>query len=183
MIRRTRFPLGSRKLLLFAPAAGITMLVAACGGVTYGATTTPAAPGGADYGGGSYGSSGSPGTTAATSVAVRASGLGSILTDGGGRTVYLFEKDSGNTSACDSSCASVWPPLLADGGVHAGSGASGGLLATVTRADGTKQVSYNGHPLYYYVGDHAPGDTSGQNLTQFGGGWYVLSPLGTQIGN
>src|SRR5689334_11220308 len=86
MIRRTRFPLGSRKLLLLAPAAGITMLVAACGGVTYGATTTPAASGGADYGGGSSGSSGSsgsPGTAAATSVAVRASGLGNILTDGG----------------------------------------------------------------------------------------------------
>jgi len=177
MIRRTRFPLGSRKLLLLAPAAGITMLVAACGGVSYGATT---APGGADYGGGS---SGSPGTSTSTSVAVRASALGSILTDGGGRTLYLFEKDSGTTSACDGSCASVWPPLLAGGGVQASSGASGGLLATVTRGDGTKQVSYNGHPLYYYVGDHAPGDTSGQNLDQFGGGWYVLSPLGTQIGS
>jgi len=56
-------------------------------------------------------------------------------------------------------------------------------LATVTRGDGTKQVSYNGHPLYYCVGDHAAGDTSGQNLDQFGGSWYVLSPLGTQIGN
>ena len=182
MIQLTRYLPAAHKLILLAPAAGITMLVAACGGVSYGGTSSTV--NGGVSGAGAYGgSSGAAGGAAAASVAVRGSSLGTILTDASGRSLYLFQKDSGSTSACDSSCASVWPPLTTTGAVVAGNGASTNLVGTITRADGSKQVSYNGHPVYYYVGDQKPGDTNGQNLDQFGGGWYVLSAAGTQIGN
>jgi predicted lipoprotein with Yx(FWY)xxD motif len=190
MIRLIPLVHAAPRLLLLAPAAGITMLVAACGGVGYGTTGTTGTTGGSAGTGaaanaGGYGTSSSTSSSAAgtsTSVAVGSSRLGQILTDSGGRTLYLFEKDSGSASACDASCASVWPPVTTAGAVQAGSGASTNLVATIARGDGTRQVTYNGHPLYYYVGDQKPGDTGGQDLVQFGGGWYVLSPSGTQVG-
>ena len=168
MIRLTHTVSALYRLLLVAPAAGLALLIAACGG----------------YGGG-YGASTSTtrSSSATASVAVRSTGLGSILTDAQGRTVYLFARDSGARSSCDTSCAAVWPPLTTAGAALAGNGASAGLVATTTRNGGSKQVTYNGHPLYYYVGDRNPGDTTGQNLDQFGGGWYVVSPAGAQIGN
>ena len=167
LIRITHILSASYRLLLIAPAAGLALLIAACGG----------------YGGGTGAAPSTAVSSSATaSVAVRSTGLGQILTDAQGRTLYLFARDSGAGSACDTSCAAVWPPLTTGGAAFAGSGASGGLVGTITRADGSKQVTYNGHPLYYYVGDRNPGDTTGQNLDQFGGGWYVLSPAGAQIG-
>jgi predicted lipoprotein with Yx(FWY)xxD motif len=170
MTRVLRFLPAAHGLLVLAPAAGITMLVAACGGVGYGGST-------------GYGAASSAATASSSaSVTARASSLGQIITDAQGRTLYLFEKDSGSSSACDSSCAAVWPPFTTTGGALAGNGASASLVATISRSDGSRQVTYNGHPLYYYVGDRNPGDTSGQNLDQFGAGWYVVSPAGAQIG-
>jgi predicted lipoprotein with Yx(FWY)xxD motif len=167
MIRLER-PRGiSRGLLLLAPAAGFAVLSAACGSA-YGAPAAASIP--------------STATAAPASVGARASGLGQILTDAQGRTLYLFAKDKGNSSSCDSTCAAVWPPFTTTGGEQAGPGASASLVGALTRSDGTTQVTYNGHPLYYYVGDGNVGDTKGQNLDQFGGGWYVLSPAGAQVG-
>jgi predicted lipoprotein with Yx(FWY)xxD motif len=114
-------------------------------------------------------------------VGVSDSGLGKILVDSQGRTLYLFQKDSGTTSACTGACASAWPPLRASGQPTVGSGAKASLVGTTTRSDGNPQVTYNGHPLYLYVGDKAPGDTNGQGLTAFGGGWFVLSAVGNQV--
>jgi predicted lipoprotein with Yx(FWY)xxD motif len=95
--------------------------------------------------------------------------------------LYLFEKDTGATSSCYGSCASVWPPLTTKGAPQAGPGVNASLLGTATRSDGTSEVTYNGHPLYFYVGDSSPGQTGGQGLNQFGALWFVVSPEGRAI--
>ena len=107
---------------------------------------------------------------------------GTALVDGAGRTLYLFEADTGTTSTCSGACAQVWPPLLAQGSAPAATGAArAGLVGTSARADGTQQVTYAGHPLYYFAGDKAPGEAKGQGIHNFGGGWYVVAPAGQKI--
>ncbi len=108
--------------------------------------------------------------------------LGRILVDAHGRTLYLFEKDTGGKSSCSGSCASVWPPLTTSGRPTPGTGVSDSALGT-TSTGGNTQVTYYGHPLYYYVSDSGPGQAGGQGLTQFGALWYVLSPQGHAITN
>jgi len=126
---------------------------------------------------------GHPGTVG-TAVA---GGLGTILVDAQGRTLYLFEKDTGTKSACFGACfgacASAWPPLRASGKPTAGSGANASMmLGTTPRSDGKPQVTYNGHPLYTYTADQNPGDTSGEGLTGFGGLYGVRRPLVRRLG-
>ena len=99
-----------------------------------------------------------------------------------GRAMYLFEADSRTMSACSGGCAQVWPPLLQHGAPVISSGSiQPGLVGSLPRPDGTRQVTYNGHPLYYYVGDKKSGDSTGQGLDQFGAGWYVVAPNGNKI--
>lgn len=116
------------------------------------------------------------------SLQVRRTGLGKILVDSGGRTLYLFRKDTGGKSKCSGTCAVNWPPLLASGRPVAGSGIKASELGTTRRSDGRTQVVYNHHPLYRFVGDTKPGNTIGQGLTAFGARWFVVSPAGNQIG-
>ena len=135
---------------------------------------------------GSSGSSSSsaPPTTSSgrqATVGISNSGLGKILVNSQGRTLYLFGKDSGTTSACTGACAGNWPPLRANGKPTLGTGADASLVGTIQRADGKPQVTYNGHPLYLFKGDKQPGDTNGEGLTAFGGTWYVLSSSGNQV--
>jgi predicted lipoprotein with Yx(FWY)xxD motif len=107
---------------------------------------------------------------------------GIALVDGAGRTLYLFEADNGTTSTCNGQCAQIWPPVLAGGTAPLPSGdVRAALLGTTTRADGTRQVTYNGHPLYYFMNDKAAGDARGQGINRFGGGWYVVDPTGNKI--
>jgi predicted lipoprotein with Yx(FWY)xxD motif len=114
-------------------------------------------------------------------VGLANSGLGLILVDSGARTLYLFEKDSGRSSACTGACAAAWPPLRAEGPPAAGNGADAALLGTTPRSDGGSQVTYNGHPLYLYVRDQKPGDTNGQGVNAFGASWFALTPAGSQV--
>lgn len=114
-------------------------------------------------------------------VKVASSSLGDILVDGSGRTLYLFLADKGKVSACYSGCATAWPPLLTKGPPVAGSGVTASKLGTTTRTDGKTEVTYAGHPLYYYAPDTSPGMVTGQALNQFGGLWYVVSPSGRSI--
>jgi predicted lipoprotein with Yx(FWY)xxD motif len=108
--------------------------------------------------------------------------LGTILGAGPKRlTVYLFEGDKGSGSSCSGACAAVWPPVTATGRAQAMGGASAAKLGTITRSDGTTQVTYNGHPLYYFAKDGDAGDAYGQGIKGFGAGWYVLSPSGSKI--
>ena len=135
-------------------------------------------------GGSTAGGSSALPTTAngqSATVGVANETLGKILVDTQGRTLYLFQRDSGTKSICTGACATFWPPLPATDKPAVGSGASGSLLATTNRPDGTKQVTYNGHPLYLYSGDQRPGDTKGEGLTAFGGGWFAVTPAGTQV--
>jgi predicted lipoprotein with Yx(FWY)xxD motif len=108
--------------------------------------------------------------------------LGRILVNSGGRTLYLFKGDAGTMSTCTGACATAWPPLLATGNPTAATGVTASKLGTTTRSDGTKQVTYNGHPLYLFIMDQKPGQTSGQGVNAFGAAWFVVSPSGNQIG-
>lgn len=106
---------------------------------------------------------------------------GQILVDGAGLTLYLFTVDSGATSACYGACAAAWPPLLTKGPPLAGKGVSQALVGTISRADGNLEITYNGHPLYRYQGDHGPGDVFCQAAFEYGGGWYIVDPSGNRI--
>ena len=119
-------------------------------------------------------------TGAASTVGVMNNSLGSILVNASGRTLYLFKADSATKSACSGACAGAWPPLLAKGAVTAGSGVTASKLGTIERSDGSRQVSYNGHPLYLFIQDTKPGQAAGQGVTAFGAGWFALSPGGDQ---
>jgi predicted lipoprotein with Yx(FWY)xxD motif len=182
---------------LIAPASALAvlataLLAAGCGGSANSsgsASGTSSGSGAASSGGYGYGqgsSSSSPSTSTqaasgAATIAVRTTPRGRILVDGRGMTLYLFEKDTGTKSMCSGSCATFWPPATTKGAAKAGSGLDAGKLGTTARADGATEVTYNGHPLYYYAGDKKPGDTTGQGLDAFGALWYVLSPAGKEV--
>jgi predicted lipoprotein with Yx(FWY)xxD motif len=121
-------------------------------------------------------------SSSGSTVQVRRTGLGQILVDSRGRSLYLFKKDAGGKSRCSGSCAANWPPLLATGRPVAGSGIKASKLGTTRRSDGKTQVVYNGHPLYRFIGDAKPGSTNGQALNAFGARWFVVSPVGNQVG-
>lgn len=100
--------------------------------------------------------------------------LGMVLVDSKGFTLYDFHKDKGGKSACYGACAQAWPPLTTEGAPTVGNGATSSMLGTVKRTDGTMQVTYNGHPLYLFVGDKKPGEGNGNDTKAFGGQWYAL---------
>jgi predicted lipoprotein with Yx(FWY)xxD motif len=160
-------------VLTMAASAPVALSVTACGGS-----------------GSAVSSSGRPVTavlprtasgSAATVGVANAGGLGKILVDGQGRTLYLFQKDVGSQSACSGACAAAWPPLRATGKPSAGTSVSAAKLGTTTRSDGKPQVTYNGRPLYLYTADQKPGDTNGQGLNAFGALWFALTPTGNRI--
>ena len=124
-----------------------------------------------------------PATSSAAkkTVEARSTGLGKILVDSRGRTLYLFKKDARGKSACSGECAKFWPPVRASGKPTAGQGISASKLGTIRRSDGKPQVTYNGHPLYTFLQDTKAGQTNGQGLTAFGASWFTLSPAGNQV--
>jgi predicted lipoprotein with Yx(FWY)xxD motif len=133
--------------------------------------------------GGLYGGGASTPTTvssgAATVATAKVGDLGTVLVNGDGSTLYLFEADTGSTSNCAGACAGIWPPLTTSGAATGSMGASSSMLGTTTRADGTTQVTYNGHPVYLYSGDTAAGQANGEGINHFGGLWYAVSTAGT----
>jgi predicted lipoprotein with Yx(FWY)xxD motif len=151
-------------------AAAVVLIVAASGGS---AKKRPAYSAGA-----AAPASGAPGSAIGTT----SSALGTYLVDAKGRTLYLFEADKPGVSNCSSACLSIWPAFSATGKppVIKG-GALASKLGVTAPGHGKSIVTYNGHPLYYYAGDQKPGDTTGQGLNQFGGGWYVVTPAGDKI--
>jgi predicted lipoprotein with Yx(FWY)xxD motif len=168
----------SKRLAPLAAATAVALsaiAVAACGSGSSSKQTTTGASGPP--------ASSAPSSTSASSgtVDLAKGSLGPILIDSQGRTLYLWQADTGAKSTCTGACASAWPPLVTTGTPTAGSGVTSSLLATTNRADGTKQVTYNGHPLYRFAGDTAPRQTNGQGSTGFGAPWYVLSPRGKPL--
>lgn len=132
-------------------------------------------------GSGASNTSSTPQPGDAATVAVKSGPLGDYLTDGGGRTLYLFANDKTSTSTCADACVIYWQPLTASGSPRASDGATASMLGITSRSDGSKQLTYNGHPLYYYKDDTTPGDMKGQGLNLSGGLWWVVSPNGTAI--
>jgi len=120
-------------------------------------------------------------TSRAAKLKIAHTPLGRILVDSKGITLYDFPKDKGTTSSCYGACAALWPPLTTKGKPIAGRGVRASLLGTTKRKDGKLEVTYNHHPLYYFVSDRKPGQTTGQGLNQFGAPWWVLSPAGKEI--
>jgi predicted lipoprotein with Yx(FWY)xxD motif len=120
-------------------------------------------------------------TGQSATVGIANENIGKILVDSQGRTLYLFERDSGTKSTCTGACAVEWPPLRATGTPTVGDGADASIVATSARSDGKAQVTYNGHPLYLFSADQKAGDTNGQGVNAFGGLWYVLSSSGDEI--
>ena|SRR5215211_2044571 len=120
---------------------------------------------------------------ATATVKVHKSRYGRILVDGHGRTLYLFTRDHGAKSRCYGACARAWPPFLAGADVapQAAGGADAAKLGTTARRGGATQVTYAGHPLYYYVNDRKPGQILCQDVAEFGGTWLVVSPSGRAI--
>jgi predicted lipoprotein with Yx(FWY)xxD motif len=167
---------GSGRWRSLALIIGAGAFLAACGSNTTGAASTPAAPPAA-----AGASSGGPGSSGSPAVVMTHSGpLGTYLTDASGRTLYLFATDTGSNSTCAGTCAANWPPLTTTGAPQAGSGTTGSDLSTTMRADGSTQVDYHGHPLYYFAADTSAGDAKGQGLNE-GGLWWVVSPAGAAI--
>jgi predicted lipoprotein with Yx(FWY)xxD motif len=107
--------------------------------------------------------------------------LGTYLTDGTGRSLYLFASDTAGKSSCSDSCTTYWPPLITAAAPAATGGATASMLGTITRSDGSKQVTYSGHPLYYFLKDSSPGDVKGQGNDAFGAKWWIVSPAGQSI--
>jgi len=111
-----------------------------------------------------------------------AKGVGPVLVDAKGFTVYDFHKDKGTTSSCYGACEQGWPPVLSEGAPSAGEGASSSKLGTTKRKDGTMQVTYAGHPLYTFVEDKKPGEANGNDTSAFGAQWYALKGSGEEAG-
>lgn len=131
----------------------------------------------------------SPAAGPATSASVMVSGalgiahtsIGSVLTDAHGRTIYRFAPDAMGHSTCTATCASYWPPVPAPAGAASPGGSVTATVGSITRPDGTKQLTVDGYPVYTYVGDKSAGATSGQGLNLSGGLWWVLNPSGAEI--
>lgn len=164
----TRIPV----LLRAGVPLAVALLAAACG-------STSGYGGGAGPAGASTGPAGTShqGMTITTGTGAD----GTFLTDGAGHAVYLWVKDPGGKSVCSGACAGAWPPVPASGKVTASGGAKAADLGTITRSDGTKQVTYDGHPLYYFAGDSGAGQTNGQGSNGFGAKWWLVAPSGAQI--
>jgi predicted lipoprotein with Yx(FWY)xxD motif len=169
-----------KKLTVLGCAAAALIVLAGCGSsksttgssaaaattATTSTATTPAA------------SSSGAGETILTKHAK----LGTILAAGPKRmTVYLFEADKGGRSVCSGACARAWPPVTTAAQAQAAGAAVSADIATITRSDGTMQVTYKGHPLYFFAKDKDNGDAYGQGAKAFGAGWYVLKPSGSKI--
>jgi predicted lipoprotein with Yx(FWY)xxD motif len=165
--------------LIAIGAAAVVLAVAGCGdgddsdddpgsaateaAVTTTATTESAAP-----------------TAKGTTIQVSSSDYGQVLFNADDQAIYLFDKESGPTSECYGECAAAWPPVVTKGGPQAGDGTDASLLGTTKRNDGSTQVTYGGHPLYYYAHE-GPGQVLCQNVSEFGGLWLVVDPDGEAV--
>src|SRR5256885_8390885 len=115
-------------------------------------------------------------------LTVRSSAYGTILFDGRGRALYAFTRDRrGGPSRCYGACARAWPVYFAGGRLVAGKSVKRSLIGTVRRRDGRPQITYNGRPLYYYVGDTRAGQVTCQNVAEYGGTWLVVRPSGALV--
>jgi predicted lipoprotein with Yx(FWY)xxD motif len=150
-------------------AAVAALMVAACGSSASGqasksASTKPAAP-----------------KSSELTISTAKGSMGTYLVGSSGRALYIFAADHGGKSACSGTCAQNWPPLTSAATPKAGGGVNASDFGSITRTDGSKQVTYSGHPLYYFIGDSGPGMTSGEGSSAFGAKWWLMTPGGTEL--
>jgi predicted lipoprotein with Yx(FWY)xxD motif len=162
-VKRTLFP-------VLAIAAAV-IAVAGCGSSNKSSSSTGAAAPAAT----------TPAAGKGEQIAAKDTKLGKILVDEDGHALYLFEADKGTQSTCSGACAAAWPPVTTSGKPVADSGAQAGKLGTTSRSDGKTQVTYAGHPLYYFALDKQPGEAKGQGSKAFGAEWYVVGPAGSKV--
>jgi predicted lipoprotein with Yx(FWY)xxD motif len=149
------------RLLALAVLVGAALLAAGCGGSSPGS-------------GGTSGTSSSPASSGSALKTTKISGV-TVLTSAKGFTLYWFAPDTSTKSNCNGSCAQIWPPVK--GPATAGTGVTG-KLGTITRSDGSTQATYDGHPLYTYAADTAPGQASGNGINANGGVWHEMTASG-----
>jgi predicted lipoprotein with Yx(FWY)xxD motif len=155
------------RLSVFAGAASVLLLTAACGGSSYGSASSAS-------------SSGTTAKSSAANVSTASTGVGKILVDAQGRTMYAFAADSKGKSNCTGSCLTYWPPVKA-GSIPKASAGVTATFGVLHRQDGTTQLTVDGYPMYTYIGDSKPGATTGQGKNLSGGLWWVVSPSGKWI--
>lgn len=166
---------GSRRPRTHGPARlGATITAVAAAALVAAACSSGSS---SSAGGGTQAGASSGGST----IKTMNGSAGAFLTDGSGRAVYLFAKDPMGKSTCDNACLSVWPPVTASGTPTGSGGVQGSHLSVITRSDGTKQVAYDGHALYYFSGDTGAGQVKGQGVNNFGAAWWLIAPSGSQI--
>jgi predicted lipoprotein with Yx(FWY)xxD motif len=171
-----RMPKPARLVAGVGGAVGVAVLAAACSSAgSSTAASSPASSASAAAAGGSASGSGN------TVIETASSSAGTVLTNGSGRAVYLWVKDTGDMSQCSGACAGAWPAVTTTGTVTAAGAAKASDLGTITRSDGTKQVTYDGHPLYYFSGDSGAGTASGQGSDSFGAKWWLVAPSGSDV--
>ena len=167
----TRIPVPVR----FGALIAVALTAAACGSSGTSSGT------GAQAGASASASASGSGSGSAMVITTKAGSAGTFLTDGSGRTVYLWAKDGMDASACSGACTALWPPVTTGGTPTASGSAKASDLGTITRSDGAKQVTYDGHALYYYAGDSGAGQTNGQGTDSFGAKWWLIAPAGSSI--
>ena len=151
----------------------VALIVAACGSSSSSSTSAAATS--------SQSTSAARAAASGVSVSTASGAHGAYLTGASGRALYLWVADTHGKSTCSGECAKAWPPLITKGTPVAGHGVTASDLGTVTRSNGTKQVTYNGHPLYYFVADTSAGMTTGQGNDGFGAKWWLVNTSGSAI--
>lgn len=152
-----------------AAAAGAALLVAACGSSSSGQSTKA--------------SSSKPAAAKSSGLTISTAkgSMGTYLVGSSGRALYMFAADKNGKSACSGSCAQNWPPLTSSSTPKAAGGVNASDFGSIVRSNGAKQVTYNGRPLYYFIGDTGAGMTSGQGSSAFGAKWWLMTPGGAEL--
>ena len=177
---KSKFSAASKRTKLFVGVGGAVAAAATVAACSSAASSTAAAPAASPAGAFSS-STGASASAGGTIITTAKSSAGTVLTNGSGKAVYVWTKDTGDMSNCNGACASAWPPVTTTATATAAGSAKASDIGTITRSDGTKQVTYDGHPLYYFAGDSAAGMASGQGSDGFGAKWWLVDPTGSDV--
>jgi predicted lipoprotein with Yx(FWY)xxD motif len=181
---KSKFSAASKRTKLFVGVGGAVAAAATLAACSSAASSTAAAPAASPTGSPAAASpagTGAGASSGGTVITTAKSSAGTVLATASGRAVYLWVKDTGDMSNCNGACASAWPPVTTTATATAAGGAQASDIGTITRSDGTKQVTYDGHPLYYFAGDSGPGTASGQGSDGFGAKWWLVAPTGSDV--
>jgi len=178
---KSKFSAMSKRTKLVAGVGGALAAAATVAACSSAASSTAAAPAASPTGASPAAAGGSAAASGGTVITTAKSSAGTVLTNGSGKAVYVWTKDTGDMSNCSGACAGAWPPVTTTGTATAAGSAKASDIGTITRSDGTKQVTYDGHPLYYFAGDSGPGTASGQGSDGFGAKWWLVAPTGSDV--